>query len=127
MFKGVTFNHKEIPGLAVNKYRVYSGHDQYVMVEAANAQAALETSGVANPLRVLRDTIYLENVLPLDKIGVKNVEAEVVEPAPAAASEASPAVEPMAEEPDQVVEPAQAAETDKSTLSNDDVEKLLNT
>ena len=90
------------------------------MVEAGNAQIAVTASGVKNPVRVLRDSIYLENVLMLGKPPIPVIKAEPVvsieEPAPVTAA----APEPTAPET------PTTTDTGDVTLSNDDVNKLLN-
>ena len=122
MFKTITFRQEEIPGMSVSKYRDYTDHNNYVLVEAGNAQTAISTSGVKTPVRVLRDSIYLENVLMLDKPPIPVIKAEPVAPA---AAEAPPPAEASAPEPP-APETLSPAETGDATLSSDDVNKLLN-
>ena len=110
MFKEITFLHRDVPGLSAHKYRVYSDHGHYTLVEAESALEAVNKSDIKNPVRVLRDTIYLENVLVLDAADLTKTTEK----------NESSVVQPVSDEP------SVSAENTSATLSNDDVDKLLN-
>lgn len=120
-FKPIAFTHKEVVGLSEGKYRIYRSHGDYIVVEAENAQKALAGCGVENPLRVMRDTSFLDNVVILQDPAP--VAPEPVREAVAEAAAAPVEAETAAPEP---VEAAPAAPAAEEALSSEDVEKLLN-
>ncbi len=136
-FKPITFVHKDVLDRQVSKYRVYTDHKNYIIVEADNAQSAFEKCGVINPQRLLKDDLFLDNVVSLEShllvpmaattvdkkeemAAVPLEQAVVAAAAVAASSNDVPAVDaPEADVPADMPVPDGA-------LSSDDVNKLLN-
>jgi hypothetical protein len=120
MFKDLTFVKREIPRLLVNKYRVYTSHDEFTMVEAENAKAALDACGLTNVIRVLHDNMYLDNVI---RPGIIAMDAKGE---PEHSTHLAPLSETMDDESGAiaVVEPTEALAPDAG-LSSEDVAKLL--
>lgn len=139
MFKDIDFPQRDIPDIHVSKYRVYTDHNHFTLVAADSAQTAIELSGVKNPVRVLRDSIHLQNVMVLAGITAKasveqdnkpkpeplmvpqgtkitEVAPETTETPQEATSEATASAE-AAKEPETA--PSEAA------LSSEEVDKLL--
>lgn len=57
-------------------YRVYKSHSEYVTVEAATALEAFRESGIKSPLRILRETRFMDRLVNQDKF---NEVEEVIE------------------------------------------------
>jgi hypothetical protein len=140
MFKDIDFPQRDIPDINVSKYRVYTDHNHFTLVAADSAQTAIELSGVKNPVRVLRDSIHLQNVMVLAGITAKasveqdnkpkpeplmvpqgtkitEVAAETTETPQEAPSEATASAEDATKEPETALSEA--------ALSSEEVDKLL--
>ena len=130
-FKDITFRKKEIPGLLVNKYRIYTDHTNFKLVEAENARTALEISGIQNSVRVLRDSIYLDNIVKIDDMPAAPRKEKVI----LEHLKTVPLCDDMTYEPPKTLEPPpqvnppkeeQPAKEAAAPLSSEDVDKLLN-
>jgi len=63
MFKPLELTRKDVPDGALTKYRVFTNDTSYVTVEAADAQSALEKSGITQAYRVEYDSIRLKTII----------------------------------------------------------------
>jgi hypothetical protein len=125
MFMNLEIPRKELHSAKTMQYRVYSDKTQYVIVDAESAQAALKAGGVKDPLRVVRHLVMQSNVIEFSPQAAQVAVAAIETPVEAIVAAAPEAVaEQEAAEPVQVAEPEAAAAD--APLSNDDVEKLLN-
>lgn len=132
MFKQIDFPQKDISGLQVSKYRIYTDHSHFILVEADNAQAAINASGMTSPVKVLRDSIYLQNVMMLDSIT-----AQVSTQQDNAPVEKQPAVQetqqatttdevPASKQHEQALAANEPASSEpEGALSSEEVDKLL--
>jgi hypothetical protein len=133
MFKDIDFPHRDIPDINVSKYRIYSDHKHFILVEADNAQSAIELSGIRKPVRVLRDSIYLQNVLVLAGITTRaNVEPELKpKPEPLMLPESEMNSQAAVPETTEIlktesIEPSETPPTEtEAALSSEEVDKLL--
>lgn len=116
MFEDIEFPHRSIPGLNASRYRVYSDHKTFVVVEADTILQALQKAAVPNPVRVRRENIYLQNVLDLPPAADDTEHKEFI---PAVIEPLMVAEKPFA--PKQAVTPFEAAEP----LSSEQVDQLL--
>lgn len=107
---------QDFPLAAAGNYRVYTDSQNFVLVHAASAIEALQSSGMANVCKIERDSIDLMRVFsPNDWTSgapAKEEQAPVAA-APAPQNEAATGSE-------------QAKETVEVPLSNEEVGKLLN-
>ena len=108
MFRPLVLPHRGVPKSALPKYRVYSDANNFVTLEAENAQVALAQSGIKDPLRIEQDNILLQNIIIFS-----------VAETPANTQELAAPPMPTVEEA-----PVEKTET-ASPLSNDEVNELL--
>ncbi len=124
MFKEIEFPQKDVSSLRTSKYRIYTDYDHFTLVEADNAQSAIAASGITHPVKVLRDSIYLQNVMMLDTIIAKPDSQQdndpVAQPQAETAKEAI-ATEAASEQPVESAEGTQA----EGALSSEEVDNLL--
>jgi hypothetical protein len=116
LFKDIEFPHRSVPGVNASRYRVYSDHRTFVVVEADTILQALQKAAVPNPVRVRRENIYLQNVLDLPRVADDAGRREII---PAVIEPLMVAEKPFA--PKQAVTPFEAAEP----LSSEQVDQLL--
>lgn len=111
-FETLPMPRKDIPQPASGSYRVYKNAKEFVVVEAGSALEALQVSGVQTPHKIERDSIdYIRVLSPSawDSFGPQT---------------AAPVAE--AKETVLIESPAAPAAVPETSLSNDDVNKLLN-
>jgi len=117
MFKTITYPRKETLGTPLNRYRVYKDYKNFILIEAENAQAALQASGLKDVQRIIRDNLSLNTIITFGQMSNSSADKPDNENSPAvketAASDAAPAQQQA------------AAGADDAPLSNDDVDKLL--
>lgn len=121
MFQSLSLPHKDLPEAAGSRYRVYSDAKNFVVVEADNAQDALAASGLAKAHRILRESLFRDNVLTI-ALAAKAEAAPKEEHATEVPAESAKPEESAA--PPAAAEPAAASEPE-APLSNEDVNKLL--
>ena len=90
-FESLELPHKTNADETSLEYLVYSSEKEHVRVEATNAQEAIERSGVAKPVRVIRAMALRLNVLNMPL-------SAPVTPAAAAVEAPVEKVEPVVEE-----------------------------
>ena len=127
MFEDISYPHKEIADANVCKYRVYTDRSNYILVEATNAQQALDLSSIKNPVRIVRDGMYLQNVFVFG--GTQSTETPIAPEQDNRPEQAATVAETAVNEETAAVTPTSetAAPEVKSGLSSDEVDKLLNT
>lgn len=141
---------KNITDFDRSAYRVYKSETEFVTVEAATALEAFRESGIAKPLRIVREIRFMDRLV--DQARFTDME-EIIEtgmimekPPAAAAAQADPtrpaapaqAAAPTASPPAEAVEELETVEEDAAPapqedsldsgddgLSEDDVAKLL--
>lgn len=119
-------------------YRVYKSPAEYVTVDAATALEAFRESGIQNPLRIVRETRFMERLVDQARFTDMEelIETGFIMEAPAAITghqEAAPPVqpehesEPVAEDfaPAAGAEPEQPEQDAGESLSEDDIARLL--
>lgn len=113
-FETLPLPKRELPQWTASNYRVYKNVNEYVVIEASTALEAMQASGVTPVYKIERDGLnYITVLEPNTWKTEPAAEAQAIpaEAATPAAAEAAPAQAPVPETP----------------LSNDDVNKLLNT
>ena len=129
-FKPLYIEHKNIESSS-KRYRVYTDTKNYTVVEADNAFGAFRASGLKKVHHILRDSIFLENTLNLEKLlatpahsNPPKVDNKAVAAEPDKKEVEYLPVEPPASESPKTETPKAEAET-AAPLSNDDIDKLL--
>lgn len=121
-FEALPMPRKDIPQPASGSYKVYKNAKEFVVVEAGSALEALQVSGVPLAYKIERESI--------DSIRVLGFTDWAQEPKPEVAKEAAPAAATTdTSQKETVLIPSQetaAAPPTAEALSNDDVNKLLN-
>lgn len=107
-FESLELPHKEVPHLMGVRYRVYSDATNYQQIEAANALEALQKSGLSNPVRIERDTIFLHRIIDLS-VMMSGKAVDMVTPALPDAGGAPTAAADAADKEGEAVLPADPA------------------
>lgn len=108
---------KDIPQPASGSYRVYSNAKEFVVVNASSALEALQASGVQSAYKIERESIDYVHVLS-PSAWSNSASAQVPVPNSVAAEAKETVFIPEAT--------AQVSKDAEAPLSNDDVNKLLN-
>jgi hypothetical protein len=101
MFQALDIPRRLIPAFAMPRYHVFTNPKKFTIVEAENAQVALVKSNITNAYKIEYRAVIFDNILAAEK-----TETEIAAEDNSAAEDNAPAEE--------------------KALSNDDVEKLLN-
>jgi hypothetical protein len=117
-FQNLDIPKKDIPDGSKIFYRVYKDAVEFVVIEAENAQAAIQASTIENPLKVQRHAPARSNVVDFltTRAAEQATPAGDNPPQEAAAEPAAAAATATAEPP---------AASNDAALSNEEVEKLL--
>ena len=112
-------------------YRVYTDKQNFKMIQATSALEALEQSGFRHAFKIEREDLLKYNLLSppfwqSQNHASQDAAAQPVVMETPAEPAATVATEPAAAAAEPSAEPAPAAAASAETLSNDDIDKLLN-